>query len=87
MLIQIKVSTLTQPPFYISPLPPRRDPLRCSIITEGLYYDTVLTAVLQLALANRSKALVLDVGANIGSGQWFLVPIMAYRFRLKHACS
>jgi hypothetical protein len=42
--------------------------MRCAIVSDGQYYDTELTAVLQLALGNRTPATVLDVGANIGCG-------------------
>jgi hypothetical protein len=35
-------------------------------LVAGRYYDTELTALLKAALHGRPRALVVDVGANIG---------------------
>ncbi|GMH37699.1 hypothetical protein BSKO_05572 [Bryopsis sp. KO-2023] len=62
----ILVRTTTSPPFWISLLPENRDPLGFEIAITGLFYDGMLTRVVETYLKHWTGRAVVDVGSTVG---------------------
>lgn len=62
----ILVRTTTTPPFWISLLPESRDPLGFDIAFTGMFYDALLTRIVEVYLHHWTGRAVVDVGSTVG---------------------